>query len=223
MTSEQLAKYFDHTLLKAAATREDFDAFCAQCRQFGFMMAAVNPAAVPLCKQLLTGSGVRTGAAVGFPLGQNTIQTKVFETRQAIEQGADEIDYVVNIMQLKAKNYDYVTDEMAAIVQACREKQVVSKVIFETCYLTRDEKLALCAIARDVGPDYVKTSTGFGTGGATYDDIALMKQAVGDGIKIKASGGVRTLEEALRYIELGVSRIGSTASVGIVEAYRARQ
>lgn len=220
MTMQELAKYFDHTLLKAYAASADFEAFCAQCRQYGFMMAAINPVAVPLCKKLLSGSGVRVGAAVGFPLGQNTIETKLFETRQAIEQGADEIDYVIDITQLKDKNYAYITREMADIVQACRTKGVTSKVIFENCYLTQSEKEALCAIAREVRPDYIKTSTGFGSGGATYEDIALMKKAVGDGVKIKAAGGIRTLEMALHLIDMGVSRIGSTASVDIVQTYR---
>lgn len=134
-----------------------------------------------------------------------------------IENGADEIDYVIDITMLKEKRYDYVEKEMASIVGVCREAGALSKVIFENCYLTDEEKRSLCAIAREVRPDYIKTSTGFGTGGATFEDVALMKKEVGDGVKIKAAGGIRNLETALRMIDLGVSRIGSTASVAIVE------
>ena len=220
MTAKQLARYFDHTLLKAYATEEDFRAFCADCAAYGFAMAAINPAPVRLCKQLLRDTPVHVGAAVGFPLGQNTIETKLFETRDAIANGADEIDYVVNLTQLKAGNLDYVAREMDAIVSACREKGVLSKVIFENCYLTQEEKLALCAVAREVRPDFVKTSTGFGTGGATLEDVRLMLDHVGPDIRVKAAGGVRDLDTALTLIDMGVGRIGSTASIKIVEAFK---
>lgn len=222
MTAKELARYFDHTLLKAYATEEDFRAFCADCAAYGFAMAAINPAPVALCKQLLEGTPVHVGAAVGFPLGQNTTETKLFETRDAIANGADEIDYVVNLTQLKAGNLDYVAREMDAIVSACREKGVLSKVIFENCYLTQEEKLALCAVAREVRPDFVKTSTGFGTGGATLEDVRLMLDHVGPDIRVKAAGGVRDLDTALTLIDMGVGRIGSTASIKIVEAFKAK-
>ena len=222
MTAKELARYFDHTLLKAYATEEDFRAFCADCAAYGFAMAAINPAPVALCKQLLRDTPVHVGAAVGFPLGQNTIETKLFETRDAIANGADEIDYVVNLTQLKAGNLDYVAREMDAIVSACREKGVLSKVIFENCYLTQEEKLALCAVAREVRPDFVKTSTGFGTGGATLEDVRLMLDHVGPDIRVKAAGGVRDLDTALTLIDMGVGRIGSTASIKIVEAFQAK-
>ena len=222
MTAKELARYFDHTLLKAYATEEDFRAFCADCAAYGFAMAAINPAPVKLCKQLLRYTPVHVGAAVGFPLGQNTIETKLFETRDAIANGADEIDYVVNLTQLKAGNLDYVAREMDAIVSACREKGVLSKVIFENCYLTQEEKLALCAVAREVRPDFVKTSTGFGTGGATLEDVRLMLDHVGPDIRVKAAGGVRDLDTALTLIDMGVGRIGSTASIKIVEAFKAK-
>lgn len=222
MTAKELARYFDHTLLKAYATEEDFRAFCADCAAYGFAMAAINPAPVALCKQLLRDTPVHVGAAVGFPLGQNTIETKLFETRDAIANGADEIDYVVNLTQLKAGNLDYVAREMDAIVFACREKGVLSKVIFENCYLTQEEKLALCAVAREVRPDFVKTSTGFGTGGATLEDVRLMLDHVGPDIRVKAAGGVRDLDTALTLIDMGVGRIGSTASIKIVEAFKAK-
>lgn len=216
ITPQQLAKYFDHTQLKAYAAYQDFEVLCEESRRYGFAMVAINPAPVALCKELLKDTDVHVGAAIGFPLGQTTIEDKVAETINAIKNGADEIDYVINITQLKEKNYDYIEKEMAAIVEACGSS-IISKVIFENCYLTDAEKEELCRIACNVGPDFIKTSTGFGTGGATFEDVALMKRMVGDRVKIKAAGGVRDLETALKMIDLGVSRIGSTASVKIVD------
>lgn len=210
------------TQLRAYAQRGDFEKLCAEAREYGFAMVAINPAPVSLCKDLLAGTSVHVGAAVGFPLGQNTPKVKKYETVDAIANGADEIDYVINITQLKEKNYDFIEHEMAGIVEECRGAGVISKVIFENCYLTEEEKRALCSIAREVRPDFIKTSTGFGTGGATFEDVALMKKCVGDEVKIKAAGGIRTLDTALRMIELGVSRIGSTASVSIVEELKHR-
>lgn len=217
MTPKELASYFDHTQLKAYATREDFEKVCREAAEYGFAMVAINPAPVSLCRRLLTGTGVHVGAAIGFPLGQNTVETKVFETQDSIRNGADEIDYVINISMLKEKNFDYVQREMEEIVAVCRNAGVISKVIFENCYLTDEDKENACAIAREVRPDFIKTSTGFGTGGAVFEDVELMKKAVGDEVKIKAAGGIRDLETALRMIDLGVSRIGSTASVAIVQ------
>lgn len=220
MTPEKLAGYFDHTQLRAYATEADFEKLCAEARQYGFAMVAINPAPVALCRRLLKDTPVHVGAAVGFPLGQNTIAAKVYEARDAIANGAHEIDYVVNLTQLKEKNYAYVQEEMAALVELCRRENALSKVIFENCYLEREEKLALCAIAKEVEPDFIKTSTGFGTGGATLEDVELMRDAVGSRVQIKAAGGIRTLETALKMIDLGVTRIGSTASVAIVEELR---
>lgn len=219
LTPRQLAKYFDHTLLKASATEADFKTLCADAAEYGFMMVAINSAPVALCKRLLQNSDVHVGAAISFPLGQTTVETKVFETENAIANGADEIDYVINITQLKAGNHAYIEDEMRRIVAACRAKDVTSKVIFENCYLTDDDKKVLCEIALNVKPDFIKTSTGFGTGGATLADVKLMKSMVGDEIKVKASGGVRTLEMALALIDLGVERIGASASKEIVDNY----
>ena len=212
ITPAELAAYFDHTQLRAYAQRKDFEKLCAEAREYGFAMVAINPAPVSLCKDLLA----------GFPSGQNTPMVKKYETVDAIANGADEIDYVINITQLKEKNYDFIEHEMAGIVEECRSAGAISKVIFENCYLTEEEKRALCSIAREVRPDFIKTSTGFGTGGATFEDVALMKKCVGDEVKIKAAGGIRTLDTALRMIELGVSRIGSTASVSIVEELKHR-
>lgn len=217
MTPEKLAAYFDHTQLRAYAVRKDFEQLCEESKQYGFRMVAINPAPVVLCKELLKGTGVHVGAAIGFPLGQTTVEDKVRETATAIQNGADEIDYVINITQLKEKNYDYVEKEMAAIVQECKKYKVISKVIFENCYLTEEEKRSLCRIAAEVGPDFVKTSTGFGTGGATFEDVRLMKQTVGDAIQVKAAGGIHNLESVITMIDLGASRIGSTASVRVIE------
>ncbi len=216
-TPEKLAAYFDHTQLKTFAVKKDFEILCDESRKYGFKMVAINSAPVALCKELLAGAQVHVGAAIGFPLGQTTIEVKRFETIQAIDDGADEIDYVINQRELKDKNYAYVEKEMREIVSYCRAHGVTSKVIFENCYLTRQEKEELCRVAREVKPDFVKTSTGFGTGGATLEDVILMKRLVGDEIQVKAAGGIRTLDTALEMIDAGVARIGSTASVKIVE------
>ena len=220
MNISQLAKYFDHTLLKAYAADGDFDTFCADCAKYSFAMAAINSAPVSYVKEKLKNTTVHVGAAIGFPLGQTTIAAKVFETKDAIANGADEIDYVCNVGQLKSGNLTLIRDEMEAIVSVCRENNVLSKVIFENCYLTDAEKLNLCAIAREVRPNFIKTSTGFGTGGATFEDVDLMLKNCGDFVKVKAAGGIRTLEDALRLIDMGVSRIGSTASVKICDAFK---
>ena len=222
LTPKTLAGYFDHTLLRPNATDDEFRGLCDDSRSYGFAMVAINSVQVSWCKKLLEGCGVHVGAAIGFPLGQTTIEAKLFETKDALNNGADEIDYVVNLSRLQAKDYAYVEKEMRAITDACRAKGATSKVILETCFLTDELKREMCAIAVDVGIDYVKTSTGFGTGGATIEDIRLMKECVGDKVKVKASGGVRTLDFALELIDAGVSRIGSTASVKIVQELKAR-
>ena len=222
LTPEKLALYFDHTLLRANATPEDFAAFCEESRQYGFKMVAVNSGQTARCKALLKGSPVRVGAAIGFPLGQMTPAAKRFETQDALDNGADEIDYVVNLTELKAGNHAFVADEMQGIVALCRAYSATSKVIFENCYLTDAEKRTLLKIALEVQPDFVKTSTGFGTGGATMEDIKLMCETVQGRIGVKAAGGIRDLDTALRLIDMGVTRIGSTASVRIVETLKAR-
>ena len=223
ITPAELAAYFDHTQLRAYAQRKDFEKLCAEAREYGFAMVAINPAPVSLCKDLLAGTSVHVGRSDWFsPWGRVRPRSRNTRAVDAIANGADEIDYVINITQLKEKNYDFIEHEMAGIVEECRSAGAISKVIFENCYLTEEEKRALCSIAREVRPDFIKTSTGFGTGGATFEDVALMKKCVGDEVKIKAAGGIRTLDTALRMIELGVSRIGSTASVSIVEELKHR-
>lgn len=220
ISEKDLAKMIDQTLLKAYASHEDFEKFCKEAADYDFKMVAINSVQTKRCKELLGNSGVSVGAAIGFPLGQTTIEAKVFETIQAIADGADEIDYVINIGELKNKNYAYIEKEMREIVGVCRAHSVTSKVIFENCYLADDEKKKLCEIALLVLPDYIKTSTGFGTGSATIEDVKLMKACVGDKIKVKAAGGIRDLETALAFVKAGAQRIGTSAGVSIINELR---
>ena len=223
MTRQQLAKLFDHTCLRPHATLEDMQKLCDEARTHGFAMVAINSVQTRLCKQLLQGTDVHVGAAISFPLGQTTIETKVFETLDAIRNGADEIDYVINIGELKMGHLDYIRDEMQRIVAACREHSVICKVIFENCYLTQAEKEDLCRIALEVKPDFIKTSTGFGTGGATLEDVRLMKRIVGDAVKVKAAGGIRDLSTCMAMVEAGAERIGTSAAVKIIQELEAQQ
>lgn len=220
LTPQELAAYFDHTLLKAFAQKKDFEKLCNDSMKYGFKMVAINSYPVKLCKELLKGSPVHVGAAISFPLGQTTIPVKAYETEQAIADGADEIDYVINIGKLKDGDLDYIRLEMQTIVDICRRGGATSKVIFETCCLTAEEIVRVAEIAREIGPDFIKTSTGFGAGGATAEHVRLMKKTVGDKVRVKASGGVRDLETCLAMIEAGAERIGSSSSVEIVEAYK---
>lgn len=212
----EFAKLFDNTLLAATAERADFEQLCRTSAEYGFAMVAVNSANIQLCRELLKGTGVRTGCAVSFPLGQCSLKTKLGETANAIEDGAEEIDYVINIGKLKNKEYGYLESEMKEILSVCRQSDVLCKVIFENCYLTKDEIKTMCSIALNVGPDFVKTSTGFGKGGATEEDVRLMKSCVGDKISVKAAGGIRTLETALIMYNAGAARIGTSAGAAIV-------
>lgn len=220
LNSQDIASYarmIDHTLLKPFIMNEDWKVLCEEAMKYDFKTVAINNAGISICKNYLSQSDVLVDAAVSFPLGQCTLETKIFETRDAIEKGAGEVDYVINIVELKDGNWNYIEKEMASIVAVCREHGVTSKVIFETCYLTDDEKRKLCGVALKVGPDFVKTSTGFGTGGATIKDVRLMKSSVGDSIKVKASGGIRDAETFLAMIEAGASRIGTSSGVKIIE------
>ena len=219
VTVEQLANMIDHTNLKAFADDAAFEKLCDEAKKYNFKMVAINPAQTVRCKKKLEGSPVHVGAAIGFPLGQTTLECKIFETKDAIEKGADEIDYVINVAELKNKNYDYIKKEMEEIVKICREAGKTSKVIFENCYLTDDEKRKVAEIAKEVKPDFIKTSTGFGTGGATVEDVKLMKSVVGDEVKVNAAGGIRDLKTALAMIEAGAERLGTSAGVAIVEEY----
>jgi deoxyribose-phosphate aldolase len=183
-------------------------------------MVAINSYPVAMCRDFLKDSEVHVGAAIGFPLGQTTIETKVFEVQDAIKNGADEIDYVINIGKLKEGDNAYIREEMKAIVNASREGKILSKVILETCYLTNEEKITVCEIAKEIKPDFVKTSTGFGTNGATVEDVALMKKVVGDEVKVKAAGGIRDLDTALKMVEAGAERLGTSSGIKIVEEYK---
>ncbi len=222
ITPQELAGVIDHTLLKPDATKAQFEQLCREAAENTFAMVAINPYPVKMCAELLQDTGVKVGAAIGFPLGQTTIEDKVAETLVAIGNGAGEIDYVINITELKAGNLAYITDEMQRITDACREHGVTIKVIFENCYLTDDEKRAVAGVAATVRPDFIKTSTGFGTGGATLADVRLMREVVGDAVQIKASGGVRTLDAALEYLAAGVTRIGTSSGLSLLAELRAR-
>lgn len=219
ITAEQLCRLFDHTNLKAFAKEEDFRQLCAEAAQHHFAMVAINSSPAALCKSLLKDTDVHVGAAISFPLGQTTIQTKVFETENSIQNGADEIDYVINVGELKNGNTDYIRREMEAIVGTCRKGGVLCKVIFENCYLTKEEIITVAKIAREVKPDFIKTSTGFGTSGATAEDVKLMKETVGEGVKVKAAGGIRDWATCAAMIDAGAERIGTSSSLKILREF----
>jgi len=210
----QLNQYIDHTILKATASPKDIVQLCTEAIQFKFYAVCVNGCYIKLAKTELKNSKVKIAAVIGFPLGAMSTEAKIAEAVQCVADGADEIDMVINIGLLKAGQADLVEDEIAAIKKAIG-KQVL-KVIIETCYLTNEEKKMACRAALNAGADFVKTSTGFGTGGATIEDVKLMKAEVGDKLKIKASGGIRDLKTALEYIELGVSRLGTSSGIELV-------
>ena len=222
LSKSQLAGMIDHTFLKAYATEADFEKLCEEAMENEFAMVAINSYPVKLCKKLLAGSKVHVGAAISFPLGQTTIETKVFETRKAIEDGADEIDYVLNIGELKMGNDTYIRKEMEILTAICRYSNVLCKVIFENCYLEKSEIIRAAEIAKEVKPDFIKTSTGFGTWGATLEDVKLMKNTVGSTVKVKAAGGIRDWETCKKMIEVGAERIGTSSGIEICRQYEAQ-
>ena len=219
MTLKQFNKYFDHTNLKANADSKAIIQLCKEAKEYGFASVAVNQSVVSLCKKCLEGSGVGITAVAGFPLGANSIECKLFEAKAAIDDGATEIDYVINIGKLKDGEIDYIREEMSEIVSLCKKENVLSKVIFENCYLTDEQKQILCSIANEVKPDFIKTSTGFGPTSATVEDVTLMREKANKDIKVKAAGGVRDLGTALKMIEIGAERIGCSNSVAIAEEF----
>lgn len=219
MTKEELARMIDYTNLKAYVTSGDMKKLCDEALKYHFAMVAINSVQVKRCSEYLKQTDVHVGAAIGFPLGQQTIETKAFETEDAIKNGANEIDYVINITELKEKNYEYIKKEMKTIVDICHKYNVISKVIFEICYLSDDEIVKMSEIAREVKPDFIKTSTGFGSSGATLDAVRLMKKTVGETVKVKAAGGIRTLEDALAFVAAGAERIGTSKGVEIIESF----
>lgn len=211
----KLSKYIDHTLLKPDARKEQIINLCNEAKDYDFKSVCVNTSYVPLCKQQLEGSGVLVCCVIGFPLGAMSTDAKVFETKWAVENGADEVDMVINIGRLKDGEYEYVANEIKAIKDACGEKTL--KVIIETCLLTDDEKVKACECILLAGADFVKTSTGFSTGGATFEDVALLKKTVEDKCLIKAAGGVKSHEDMLKMIELGANRIGTSSGTKLIE------
>ncbi|MDM5211643.1 deoxyribose-phosphate aldolase [Peribacillus sp. NJ4] len=218
--SQNVAGLIDHTLLKADATKEQIKVLCEEAREYNFASVCVNPTWVKYASELLEGSDVKVCTVIGFPLGATTPETKAFETKDAISNGAHEVDMVINIGALKDKDDELVERDIRAVVAASTGK-ALSKVIIETALLTEEEKVRACELAVKAGTDYVKTSTGFSTGGATVEDIALMRKTVGPDIGVKASGGVRNTADAQNVIEAGATRIGASAGVSIVKGLTA--
>ncbi|WP_026692849.1 deoxyribose-phosphate aldolase [Peribacillus kribbensis] len=218
--SENLAKLIDHTALKPQTSEKEIRTLCEEAKEYGFASVCVNPTWVKLCSELLNGTEVKVCTVIGFPLGANTPETKAYETANAIENGAEEVDMVINIGALKDHNDEQVSRDIQAVVEAAKGKALV-KVIIETSLLTQEEKVRACREAVRCGADYVKTSTGFSTGGATFEDIELMRKTVGPDIGVKASGGVRDTHDALRMVEAGATRIGASAGVAILKGLQA--
>ena len=211
----KLNKYIDHTLLKADATKEQITKLCNEAKQYNFASVCVNTCYVPLCKELLKDSDVKVCCVVGFPLGAMDSDSKAYEAKKAVENGAGEVDMVINIGALKDKNYDYVTKDIEKVVNA--SKPSIVKVIIETCLLTDEEKVEACKCALNAKAEFVKTSTGFSTAGATVEDVALMRKTVGNNCKVKAAGGIRSYEDAMKMIEAGADRLGCSAGIKIME------
>ena len=215
----KLNKYIDHTILKPETTQEQVEKILSEAKEYDFASVCVNPTWVSLAAESLEDSDVKVCTVIGFPLGANTSAVKAFETEDAIANGADEIDMVINVGALKAGNDALVLDDIKAVVDASGDKLV--KVIIEACLLTDDEKVRACQLSKEAGADYVKTSTGFSTGGATVADVALMRKTVGPDMGVKASGGARSYEDAIAFIEAGASRIGASSGVAIMNGAQA--
>jgi deoxyribose-phosphate aldolase len=213
-----IAALIDHTLLKPEATASDIRKICEEARKYGFATVCINPYWVPVVAHELAGSPVKVCSVVGFPLGASTTSSKVDETQIAVKDGAHEIDMVLNIGELRAGNHRVVEDDIRAVVSAAHATGATVKVILETCLLDEQQKITACRLAKNAHADFVKTSTGFSIGGATVDDVALMRRIVGPEMGVKASGGVRTLEELQKMVAAGASRIGASASAKIIEA-----
>lgn len=209
-----IAKYIDHTVLKATTTDKDVEKLCQEAMEYKFYSVCVNGCYVKKCKEILKGSSVDVAAVVGFPLGAMSMEAKVYEAKKAIEDGADEIDMVINIGKMLSGDYAYVEEEIRKIKEAIGNK--ILKVIIETCYLNNEEKIKACELSLSANADFVKTSTGFGTAGATFEDVILMKKVVGDNAQVKASGGVKSYETASKYVELGATRLGTSSGIEII-------
>lgn len=214
--SQSLAKYIDHTLLKPDAVEADIVKLCNEAKEYKFATVCVNPSFVTFAKNNLENSNVGISTVIGFPLGATTTATKVFETREALENGATDIDMVINIGALKDRKYEYVQNDISQIVKAVNKKAIV-KVIIETCLLTDDEKRKACLIAKMAGADFIKTSTGFSDGGAIREDIILIRETVGNDMGVKASGGLKTKRDVESSIKVGANRVGTSSSVAIIK------
>lgn len=222
MIDKNLNKYFDHTLLKPEATPEQIDVLCKEAISADFYSVCVNSCYVPQVSKALSGSGVKTCSVVGFPLGACSTEVKVYETKYACSNGASEVDMVINVGMLKSKNYEYVKNDIAEVVKAAHSVDVLVKVIIETCLLSDDEIVKACELSEAADADFVKTSTGFSTGGAKVSDVRLMKETVGDRLMVKASGGIRDLKTVEAMIEAGADRIGASAGVKIIEEFEGK-
>ncbi|NJE01951.1 deoxyribose-phosphate aldolase [Thermococcus sp. JdF3] len=214
-----IAGYIDHTNLKPYATADDIRKLCDEAVEYGFYAVCVNPYRVKLAREYLRekGADVKVASVIGFPLGATPTEVKVFEAERALDDGADELDMVINIGALKDGDYEYVRKDIAEVVRVAHERGAKVKVIIETCYLTEEEKVKACELAKEAGADFVKTSTGFGTGGATVEDVRLMRKVVGSEMGVKAAGGIRTYEQAVAMVEAGATRIGTSSGIKIVE------
>lgn len=216
---ENLNKYIDHTLLKPEAGEKEISQLIDEAVKFNFASVCVNGCFVAEAAEKLMGTGIKVAAVVGFPLGAMSPSAKLAETHDALANGAQEIDTVINIGALKDECYDFVLSELKAQAELCHQYSAILKVIIETCLLTEDEIVKACHLVMDSGADFIKTSTGFSTGGATIDDVKQMKNIIGKNIKLKASGGIRTFDDAVKFIEAGADRLGCSASVAIMEEY----
>jgi deoxyribose-phosphate aldolase len=217
VTYDDIAKMIDHSLLRPEFTDKDIEEGCRLADEYSVAAVSVRPSDVPLAKKVLKNSRVLIDAVIGFPHGTTTTLTKVTEAQEAIENGADELDMVLNIGKLRSGDYEFVRADIQALKDVAADKKVVLKVIFENCYLSEEQIIAACRICNEVGVDFIKTSTGFGSGGAMDRDLKIMRQHAGPGVQLKAAGGVRTLERAIEIRNLGCSRFGCTVTAGILE------
>src|SRR5699024_1615936 len=216
MAMKSLSKYIDHTLLKPETTKDMVKTLCEEAKEYGFYSVCINPTYVNFDKEQLKDSDVKVATVIGFPLGSTMKEVKAYESENAINNGADELDMVINIGALKDKDYDLVKEDIEEVVNAAKGKALV-KVIIETCLLNEEEKKMACKLAKEAGADFVKTSTGFSTAGATKEDVKLMREVVGDKMGVKASGGIRDYETAVKMIEVGATRLGASSSIKIIQ------
>lgn len=220
MSNIEINKYIDHTVLKAETTEEDILKLCEEAKEHGFYAVCVNSCYVPTAKKALENTDIKIASVIGFPLGAMSTAAKVFETIDAAKNGAEEIDMVINLGLLKSGRFEECQKDIAEVVDAAKENGAIVKVIIETCYLNDEEKIKACELSKAANAAFVKTSTGFGTGGATAHDVKLMRETVGDGMGVKASGGIRDLKTALEMIEAGANRLGASAGIQILQEYK---